>query len=623
MILTDNINFLLKFDRSIREDLKVYEEESVTNSFVKVVESKKGLPTIQVTQEGRQLFIHSKYDPQKEAERLVAQYEDQMDQYQHVFFYGVGMGYHVEAFLSKYPDIMFTIYEPNPEIFQLYLSHKKIEALPVKNLKNLFVETSAEKTNRFLTKISNYVNKNILLVTLPSYERIFADQSKHFLQKFKESIKNKRSSVHTDLAFEKRWTINSMMNFSEVLKTPNILRDVDKKHFEGKPAILVSAGPSLNEEIENLRHVKKNGLAYIFSVGSAINTLIDHDIYPDVMCTYDPKERNQLVFKQVVEKKINSIPMIFGSSVGFETLQNYAGPKAHMLTSQDTVAPFFLRKTDDERFDVINDSSSIAVITLQLLGKLGINPIIFVGQNLAFKNGLRYSSGNDFKIHSRNISEEERTSAILVEGAEGNQVATNDTFNRMRLQLEIYTAAIKQQNIAIINTTKDGAKIQGTEFKTLETVIERRLKVPVVVQDWHKLSNQYNYDHVLQRKENMDVQLDSLVRTMSELRNFLKRINELVKKRKTLELHDQFERWDKEFKKLKNNDFFKIFILPSVRVQHENMTRKIATVKFLSDGVEKGNEIVQIFSSFLFECYDVLQVNEKIYVKMKQLIEQY
>src|SRR5690606_2967005 len=106
-----------------------------------------------------------------------------------------------------------------------------------------------------------------------------------------------------------RWILNSMKNFKEVLSTPNILLE-KRGAFKDKPAILVAAGPSLNEEIENIRYIKENGLAYIFSVGSAINTLMHHNIYPHAATTYDPTVKNQIVFEKVKEKEIIEIPMI-------------------------------------------------------------------------------------------------------------------------------------------------------------------------------------------------------------------------------------------------------------------------------------------------------------------------
>lgn len=179
-------------------------------------------------------------------------------------------------------------------------------------------------------------------------------------------FKNEKNKIVTSFSFQKRWTINAIKNFPTIVKTPNILKDVERSQFKDKSAIIVAAGPSLNEEFENLRQIKdKGGLAYIFSVGSAINSLIDQGgIYPDATCTYDPQERNQMVIQKVKDKNITNIPLIFGSTVGYETLDDYNGPMLHMFTSQDTLAPpFLLREVDD--FKVVYDAPSIAVVTYQ------------------------------------------------------------------------------------------------------------------------------------------------------------------------------------------------------------------------------------------------------------------
>jgi Uncharacterized protein conserved in bacteria len=111
-------------------------------------------------------------------------------------------------------------------------------------------------------------------------------------------VKNQRSALSVNYAFKKRWIINSVNNFKTVLTTPNILTD-NRGQFRDKTAILVSAGPSLDYEIEYLKYIKSNHLAFIFSVGTSINTLIHHGIYPDVMTTYDPTETYRLVFNNI------------------------------------------------------------------------------------------------------------------------------------------------------------------------------------------------------------------------------------------------------------------------------------------------------------------------------------
>ncbi len=72
--------------------------------------------------------------------------------------------------------------------------------------------------------------------------------------------------------------------------------------------------------------------------------MIYHDIYPDAATTYDPGKFNHNVFTKIKEEGIADIPMIFGSSVGYETIMNYPGNKYHMITSQDTVSAYYLKK---------------------------------------------------------------------------------------------------------------------------------------------------------------------------------------------------------------------------------------------------------------------------------------
>ena len=61
-----------------------------------------------------------------------------------------------------------------------------------------------------------------------------------------------------------------------------------------------------------------------------------------------------------------------------------------MITSQNA-QPFSSEKKDGEELDKVNDSPSIAVVTLQMLQVRA--PIILAGQNLAYKDDKRYAQG--------------------------------------------------------------------------------------------------------------------------------------------------------------------------------------------------------------------------------------
>lgn len=603
MILIENVDVLRQRDRSLLNKMKCIEEEKAT--LIKKIETKSGHTTIQVEKNRRPLYIHSKYDPLQEAERIVGQYKD-VDSYQHVFFYGVGMGYHIDLFLKKYPHLPFTLYEPEPMVLYYLLTEKKLSDLPLTLLKNIFVESSPDQGKAFLTYFSNHLHGNVLLVHLPSYERIFNEQYNDFLKSFKQAVTRERNSLNTNIHYEKRWTMNCLKNFLEIAKTPNILCDFDSRLFEDKPAVLVAAGPSLQEEIENLRSIKEQGLAYIFSVGSAINSLVHHGIFPDAACTYDPSVRNQIVFERIKEEDIHSIPLIFGSSVGFETIQGYPGPKAHMLTSQDTVSPYYLKENRYPEIDYVNDSTSIAVVTFQLLNKLNCNPIILVGQDLATKNNQRYAEGISYKDQTGYLTEAELKSTVQVTDVYGNKVITQESYNRHREQFELYIK--KYHNKKVINTSKGGAKIEGTVFIPLEEVMATHLsKEQVVEKDWFTTDCSYDIKLIKQQQSKIDIELEKFKQISNQFNKILGDLDHFIKSKDEFKINKQLQKYDKELKRMRRNEFYQVFLKPMSRVQFELLNKRISAVKFQGDLSIKAEAVSKASVQFLKACTQDLQ----------------
>ena len=592
-------------------------EKSLNLSLINVENTRNGDKTLWIEKEGKKIYIHSRYNPIREAETLIEEYGDIEDNTT-VVFYGIGLGYHIDLFLKKYPNVNYYIYEPVPEMLYAYLSNKSLKDLPNKNLMDIVLGNDRETTTNFLNNVIKRTEKNTILVELPVHKQVFPEEYQEFSILFKDMIKDKRRNLKIDFAFQERWILNSMINFKEVLNTPNILLE-KKGMFKGKPVILVAAGPSLNEEIENVRHIKENGLAYIFSVGSAINTLIHHDIYPHAACTYDPTVNNQKVFAKVKEKGIKDIPMIFGSSVGYETLIGYPGNKYHMITSQDTVSNYYLKNEDGSTISIVQDAPSIAVVTLQLLYEMGFNPVILVGQNLAYRGKERHSEG---VYYSSEVTEEEMKKGIWVKDVYGNEVLTNEGFNSMRQQMEMYIKAFP--NIKVINTTKCGVHIEGTSFMELREVIDEYLKEKVVEENWMKGNKtQYDKEYLKNQSENMDRAYKRAFRLMDEYHDILDKIEKMIEKGKFNSAEKMYIELDKALRKIEHNDFFKVFILPMNRVQYKHLADSIDSLNEIKDPFEKGRRIVESFRNFvdLFKkCIDKI---ETIYQEMSTNIKNF
>ncbi|NLY76510.1 MAG: motility associated factor glycosyltransferase family protein [Tissierellia bacterium] len=592
--------------------------DNIEDSFsVHIEETKRGHKTLWTEKEGKKVYIHSKYNPIREAEAIVEGYE-RIDTDTTVIFYGTGLGYHIDLFLRKFPNVNYYIYEPIPEMLYIYLSYNSLAKLQSLNLKDIILADNEEKIRSFFANLIDKSSGTFTYISLNSHKNIFSEEYNKFVGLFKQTLKDVKSSIGTNLAFQERWILNSMKNFKEVLNTPNILLE-KKGAFQSKPALLVAAGPSLNEEIENVRYIKDNKLAYVFSVGSSINTLIHNDIYPHALCTYDPKIGNQTVIRVVKDKNIKDIPMIFGSSVGYETLIGYPGDKYHMITTQDTVSNYYLKNEDGSSINLVQDAPSIAVITLQLLYALGFSPIILVGQNLAYRGKKRHSDG---VFYSREVTEEEVDEGIWVKDVYGNNVLTNEGFNSMRQQMEMYIKALP--NMKVINTTRDGAHIEGTSFMELNKVIDKYLTEQVVEENWLEGNKtMYDKEYLKAQSEKMDRAYNRAFKLMDEYYNILDKIEKLIEKENFNKAEKMYIELDKALRKVEKNDFFTTFILPMKRVQYKLLADSIDSLNEEKNLAEKGRRIVNSFRNFMDLCKKDMFNLKEVYEEVNETIRKY
>ncbi|UJF33222.1 motility associated factor glycosyltransferase family protein [Paenibacillus hexagrammi] len=597
MILTDNATFLEeKFPRileMLNQDLA-----SIRSRSVEVMSTPNGSETVVINKGDTSFYLHSRYDPLKEAELLVEKYKD-AEKYKHVFFYGVGLGFHVEALLKKHPQLKFTLYEPDSAVFYKYISTRSMSNLPLEKLNQIYLDCATGDFIRWLPHFVNKIKEDILIVVLPSYERKEPEKVRRFSESFIEAIKEEKTSLQVNSSFEKLWIVNSIMNLQRTLKNPNIFSK--SQYFEGKPVILVAAGPSLEEEIDRLRTIKKEGLAYIFAAGSANKALIKYGIMPDALCTYDPLPWNFNVVQDIRDLKIQEIALIFGSTVGYKTLNHYPGNKFHMLISQDTVTPLFRKMSHIDQLNIISDAPSIAVVSLELLYKLKFDPIILVGQNLAFKNNQFYSKGIVYSYRDEKVIDEDVRGALLVKDVQGQPIKSNETFNSMRINMERIISGYHMKNV--INTTQGGAHIEGTIFKPLEEVmsaylVEKAVHVDAFTHETNPIDPEMMAQK-LKRIEDEYLSFKELIWKFEKL--FVKILQHLRYEKKSL-LEKDFELLNEPLNKMENNLFYNHLVRPLNRVQQELLFREMDEIRKNTDTIAKANQILSSFGSYIANC---------------------
>ena len=163
-MLEDNVVFLKKNYPELYEKINEIDVKNFNDNFI-IEQTRNNQETIKVKKGESYIYLHSKYDPMREAETVIRKFEEKetIDENSHVIFYGAGLGYHIELFARKYPDTYFSIYEPSAGVFRHFLDKLNLKKLPVYNLKNIQCEFGPETLDAFLAKLLNKTNKKLIM----------------------------------------------------------------------------------------------------------------------------------------------------------------------------------------------------------------------------------------------------------------------------------------------------------------------------------------------------------------------------------------------------------------------------------------------------------------------------
>ena len=261
--------------------------------------------------------------------------------------------------------------------------------------------------------------------------------------------------------------------------------------FKGKPAILVSTGPSLAKNIHHLIDLKDRVI--IVAVGQALRVLLAYDIRPDFICTVDFGDINMGHFEGLMD---SDVPLITINRAYAPLLKAWQGPKFIAATP----VPGFEHMATGILTDKghIEAGGSVAHLCLGVAQLLGCNPITFVGQDLSLgatshiaqadamgeilvgENGQILWKVNDQRCRLHSDEMVTMGYAHNIPGYYGGEVTTNMGLASF---LTVFESMVERhQSIKgnlIINATEGGARIKGTKLMSLKQVIKKYCQDPI------------------------------------------------------------------------------------------------------------------------------------------------
>lgn len=580
--------------------IKTYEVMTNIEAQYEIIQSKSGQPTLLLRHDGKTVGYHSRYEPLAEAEKFVDTIEN-LEEADHLLLIGVGLGYHLDAILERNPSLKVSIYEPNLQVLHAFLSNYDLSKLKNKNLKNIF--HSLDEVAH-LDRLLQLLTRNSIIATFPTAFRMNKKEIEQTITSVKQLLTERKMNLIVDTSFQMRWTQNAIINLPEVMASPNLfLHTKAAEYLKFTPVILVAAGPSLNLELESLRQIKESGTSYIFAVGAAVNTLIAHDIMPDGLFSYDPTAKNAAVVERIKQLQL-PIPLLYGSSIGYEVLENYPGRKVHYFMSQDSITTNIIPQ--GKQF-LIGDSPSVAVVALNILCQIGVPKVILVGQNLGLVNNCVYADGIDYADQTVDI--ENKSQYIETLDVHGNKMLTTSGYMQMKESLE---TVIASYNTQVINTTVGGAHIQGSEFIPLKMVMDTILvNGGIVINDIFEGENDYSLKQVKENYFQLEDSFDDMYRFYEKLVDIHANIVNDFEKGIIVHSERHFAQFDGYFMEIEKTPFFMRVIAPITRAQYKDLVARSSEVMSEKTPRKKMEKFIEIYTKYLRAMYvTMMQIQE-------------
>jgi tetratricopeptide (TPR) repeat protein/uncharacterized Rossmann fold enzyme len=265
---------------------------------------------------------------------------------------------------------------------------------------------------------------------------------------------------NTTLKAGARMMENILLNFPDVLQSAGI------KHlehlFDGRPAVLVAAGPSLEKNVHLLRELQ--GRAVIIAVDTALRLLLPLGIKPDIVTTID---FNQVNFQKFANVPIDpDISLVYHPGGYYESIRAFQGPRFTSSRVPNRIPAWLMQYVEDK--GGLSSGTTVAHMSFSLARHMGCNPIVLMGQDLAFpKNQVHAGDLSLWKIDTSDME--------TVEDIFGEPVGSMTSFKHAIYHFE---KAFAETEATIIDATEAGAKKQGARPMRLRDVIDEYCNLP-------------------------------------------------------------------------------------------------------------------------------------------------
>jgi hypothetical protein len=426
----------------------------MTSESLRFVQSRAG----QINVEVDGVPYHSAYNPAREAQKFYGSYA--IEKADIILHFGWGLGYAGDVLLDRIKSsARVVILEPDEELFKQSMMQRdnrkvfqdsRFQFVVGPSLCQFFDEwpfKECQETDEFMWLIwpaAQQRHRTLLDSLRENFSIRLRDRAGNLLTHFK----------------------NGRLYFENVLSNFEFLDDADAGSLFGRflrmPLVIVSAGPSLDRNIRDLRGASDR--CFILAVDTALRPLLAAGVFPHAVIIADPTELNAAHIAGIVPE---STCLIAEQAVHTSVLRSASRRFLFGLGlfPDPLFAKFGFAKSSLQVW------GSVATAALDLACKMGADPIIFAGQDFAYSWGRDYARNTIFDGNGFNAAVAGTHSMIDIWGREvrttENLIAYRDFFVRKMRQIA---------GVRFINATEGGILTEGVEILSLRDALHQCCK---------------------------------------------------------------------------------------------------------------------------------------------------
>jgi hypothetical protein len=474
--LLANLAALWFIDPALAEELESLGDDAA----YPVEKAANGKATLALpTPAGTRILLHSRFEPAREAQRLVE--VEKLDEKLILYFLGFGLGYHVAALWEAAgEETVFCIFEPDLRL--LWTAFQQTDFSEMIRSRRVMFFCKADKSAIFnrLTPQSTLISLGVHKVSYPPSMQLqpeFFRQIDGWLEDLASYI---RTGMNTLVKNSAKTAENIAANIGWYVATPSAARLKDR--YAKKPAVIVSAGPSLRKNKHLLKGLEDR--AVLIAVQTMLQPLVEMGVQPHFVTSLDYHEICARFFENLPPGLTTEL--VAEPKATEQVYKLFGGP---VTVLGNDFAESLVREIAPEK-TVLPAGATVAHLAYYLAEHMGCDPIIFVGQDLAFSDGLCYAPGTSYEdvwrpelsryctVEMKQWEQIVREKHILrrVPDQEGNPIFTEE---RLFMYLQQFERDFGQSRATIIDATEGGAAKRGATPLPLAVAIERYCNDPL------------------------------------------------------------------------------------------------------------------------------------------------